>query len=44
LIEGSARVNDVQLSMRDAVEITEEAITLHAGEDAHALIIKMAKA
>ncbi|WP_010255819.1 pirin family protein [Treponema primitia] len=44
LVEGSATVNDVQLSMRDAVEITEENITLHAGEDAHALIIEMAKA
>jgi redox-sensitive bicupin YhaK (pirin superfamily) len=44
LIEGSARVNNVQLSMRDAVEITGENITLHAGEDAaHVLVIEMAK-
>jgi redox-sensitive bicupin YhaK (pirin superfamily) len=43
LAEGSAMVNDVKLSMRDAVEITEENITLHADEDAHAFIIEMAK-
>jgi hypothetical protein len=30
--------------MRDAIEITEENITLHAGPDAHALIIEMPKA
>jgi redox-sensitive bicupin YhaK (pirin superfamily) len=43
LIEGSARLNDIQLSMRDAVEITEENITLSAEEEAHAFIIEMAK-
>jgi redox-sensitive bicupin YhaK (pirin superfamily) len=43
LIEGNAKVNNVELSMRDAIEITEENIILHAGSDAHALIIEMAK-
>jgi redox-sensitive bicupin YhaK (pirin superfamily) len=43
LMEGSAAVNGIKLSMRDAIEITEEDITLHAEEEAHALIIEMAK-
>jgi redox-sensitive bicupin YhaK (pirin superfamily) len=43
LIEGSAMVNNIEMSMRDAIEITEENITISAGEDAHLLIIEMAK-
>ena len=44
LIEGSMEINGIRLSTRDAAEITEENIVLAtANEDAHALIIEMAK-
>ncbi len=43
LIEGKAKVNEITLSMRDALEITEENITVCALEDAHILIIEMEK-
>ncbi|MDR2475773.1 MAG: pirin family protein [Bacteroidales bacterium] len=44
LIEGSATVNGIALSMRDAAEIVEESITLATtGEEAHFLIIEMTK-
>jgi redox-sensitive bicupin YhaK (pirin superfamily) len=44
LVEGRADVNGIPLSMRDAVEITEENITITPQEDAHMVIIEMAKA
>ncbi|MDR1922109.1 MAG: pirin family protein [Candidatus Adiutrix sp.] len=44
LIEGRADVNGLGLSTRDALEITEEAISLKPEEPAHALLIEMAKA
>ncbi|MDR1797745.1 MAG: pirin family protein [Clostridiales Family XIII bacterium] len=43
LIEGEAEVNGVKLGARDALEITEEDITIHAGKDAHVLILEMQK-
>lgn len=43
LIEGEADVNGTALNMRDAVEVTEEDILVKAKEDAHLLIIEMAK-
>ena len=44
LFEGSASVNDVNLNEKDAVEIVEENVTLTAKEDAHVLVLEMAKA
>lgn len=44
LIEGGADVNGVALSMRDALEIVEEDISIIPKETAHVLIIEMAKA
>lgn len=41
-IEGSARINDLDVNMRDAMEIVEEDIHITAKEDAHFLIIELA--
>jgi redox-sensitive bicupin YhaK (pirin superfamily) len=41
LIEGEAKVGDIYLQSRDALEITEENIELSAIGNAHALIIEM---
>jgi redox-sensitive bicupin YhaK (pirin superfamily) len=43
LIEGQAEINGVALNMRDALEIVEENIAVKAGENAHMLVIEMAK-
>ncbi|MCP1103303.1 redox-sensitive bicupin YhaK (pirin superfamily) [Aequitasia blattaphilus] len=43
LIEGAAKVGDINMKMRDALEITEESITIEAEENAHFLIIEMKK-
>ncbi|MDR1292457.1 MAG: pirin family protein [Clostridiales Family XIII bacterium] len=43
LIEGAAEVGGVELEARDAVEITEEDVTVKASEDAHMLVIEMAR-
>ncbi len=42
-IEGSSKVNDIKLDMRDAMEIVEEDILIVAEEKSHFLIIEMAK-
>lgn len=44
LIEGQAEIGGHRLGMRDALEIVEENITVTAHENAHMLIIEMAKA
>jgi redox-sensitive bicupin YhaK (pirin superfamily) len=45
LIEGEAQVNGVvDMTARDALEITEEAITIAAGKDAHIFLVEMKKA
>ncbi|MDR3136302.1 MAG: pirin family protein [Coriobacteriales bacterium] len=41
--EGKARVNGIGLHMRDAIEITEEDVVVEALEDAHVVVIEMAK-
>jgi redox-sensitive bicupin YhaK (pirin superfamily) len=43
LIEGAVGVGGVKLDARDAVEITEEDVTVSASEDAHILVVEMAK-
>lgn len=43
IIEGNAKVKDVFMKMRDALEITEEDITLQALDDTHAVIMEMKK-
>lgn len=43
LIEGGAEINGIRLSGRDALEITEENITVNAAEASHLLIIEMEK-
>lgn len=43
LIEGRAKVSDINLNMRDALEITEETIEIEALEHAHLLVIEMKK-
>lgn len=43
LIEGRAEISGIQLSGRDALEITEENITVNAAEASHILIIEMEK-
>lgn len=43
LIEGEADVNGTRLAMRDAMEITEESITISPPDSAHILVIEMAK-
>jgi hypothetical protein len=40
-IEGESNINGVELKMRDALEITEEDITIRAKEDSHFLVIDM---
>jgi redox-sensitive bicupin YhaK (pirin superfamily) len=44
LIEGETRINGIALQTRDALEITEENITIDAVQAAHMLLIEMAKA
>lgn len=43
MIEGSADVNGHTLNMRDAMEITEETVTIKSDNMAHMLVIEMAK-
>jgi redox-sensitive bicupin YhaK (pirin superfamily) len=43
LIEGEAEIGGAHLKARDAVEITEENVTVNAAEDSHLLVIEMAK-
>jgi redox-sensitive bicupin YhaK (pirin superfamily) len=43
LIEGEATVNDIRMKMRDALEITEEAVQITAGEESHIIVIEMEK-
>jgi hypothetical protein len=40
-IEGESNINGVELKMRDALEITEEDITIRAKERSHFLVIDM---
>ncbi len=42
-IEGTSTINDITLDTRDAMEIVEENITLHASETSHVLIVEMEK-
>lgn len=42
-IEGTSLVNNISLGMRDAMEITEEAISLKASEKSHFILIEMKK-
>ncbi len=42
-IEGESSINDLQLSARDALEITEETITIKANDNSHYLLIEMNK-
>lgn len=44
LIEGGAEAGGHKLAPRDALEITEEDVTVQATSDAHLLVIEMAKA
>jgi redox-sensitive bicupin YhaK (pirin superfamily) len=41
--EGKARVNGIGLTARDALEIVEEDVVVEALEDAHVVVIEMAK-
>lgn len=43
LIEGQVRINGVPLAMRDACEVAEEELIIEATEEAHLLVIEMAK-
>lgn len=43
LIEGEAEVNGIKLFARDALEITEENITVNAVQNSHILIVEMEK-
>lgn len=43
LIEGEADINGLRMTMRDALEIVEEDITITAEDNAHILVIEMAK-
>ena len=43
LIEGEAEVEGIRLHARDALEITEQDVTIHAAETAHVLVLEMAK-
>lgn len=43
LIEGRASVGDISLRERDALEIVEEDVEVDAQQDAHILMIEMAK-
>lgn len=42
LLEGKAIINNIQMNMRDAMEISEENISILAEQDAHIIIIEMA--
>ncbi|WML41506.1 pirin family protein [Neobacillus sp. OS1-2] len=42
-IEGNSTIHDITLDARDAMEIVEETITLHANETSHVLIVEMEK-
>jgi redox-sensitive bicupin YhaK (pirin superfamily) len=42
MIEGEAGINGIRLSMRDALEIVEEDITISAQEFAHVIVFEMA--
>jgi redox-sensitive bicupin YhaK (pirin superfamily) len=44
LTEGAVQAGDIALSMRDALEIMEEDVTIQAAASAHLLVIEMAKA
>lgn len=44
MIEGTADINGVKLGMRDALEITEETVTVKPEDSAHILVIEMARA
>lgn len=41
-IEGTSKVNGITLHTRDALEITQESITVSAGEASHQLLIELA--
>lgn len=43
LLEGEAEISGIHLNMRDALEITEEAVTIKALEESHVYVIEMAK-
>ena len=43
LIEGKAKVGEIQLNMRDALESVEESISIEALEKSKVLLIEMAK-
>ena len=43
LIEGAAEIGEHSLSMRDALEITEESVVIKANETAHVLALEMGK-
>jgi VCBS repeat-containing protein len=43
LIEGEARAEDILLKMRDAMEITEQKVTIEALQQSHILVIEMPK-
>ncbi|QCJ44332.1 pirin family protein [Bacillus sp. S3] len=42
-IEGNSTINDISLDARDAMEIVEEEIRLHANEASYVLIVEMEK-
>jgi len=44
MIEGSANINGITLNTRDALEVTEETITIEPEDSAHVLVLEMAKA
>lgn len=44
MIEGTADINGLRLDIRDALEITEETVTIKPEDSAHILVIEMAKA
>lgn len=43
LIEGEAQIGDITMKQRDALEIVEEKIVIQAKDNAHILLIEMAK-
>jgi hypothetical protein len=42
MIEGEAGINGIRLSMRDALEIVAEDVTISAQEFAHVIVFEMA--
>lgn len=44
MVEGAADINGIKLNMRDALEITEETVTIRPEGSAHVLVLEMAKA